>query len=218
MKLLLVGSTGLVGQQVIKQALANSSVTRVTALTRRPVSQLPELSELSDHPKLKNRLVDFDQLSADEDYWQADAVICTLGTTIKIAGSQDAFYRVDHDYPLKIAELANQKGTRVYALNSAMGANPESRIFYNRVKGELERDLQALGFESLALVRPGLIGGHRHEFRIGELLGKYLLTVLGPLLPKALKINPPEKIADSLLNAVIFPEPGTRIIHSRDLV
>ncbi|WP_407274908.1 hypothetical protein V6C39_05835 [Dickeya ananatis] len=97
MKLLLVGATGLVGHQVLLKALAESRITQVTAPVRR---------ELPAHDKLLAPQVSFEHLPQDADWWQADAVICTLGTTIKTAGSQAAFYRVDHDYPLAVARLA----------------------------------------------------------------------------------------------------------------
>jgi len=157
MKLLLVGASGLVGRHVLQLALADPVVAVVVALTRRP---------LPDHPRLTSLQVDFDHLPASADWWQADAVICTQGTTLRPAGSRQAFRRVDHNYPLAVARLARAHGTPTYVLNSAVGANARSRFFYNRVKGELEQDLKAEGFWSLSLVRPGVIGGHRDEFRL----------------------------------------------------
>jgi hypothetical protein len=134
--LLLAGATGLVGQAVLRRALDDARVTRVVAPTRRA---------LPAAPKLDNPLVDFDRLPADAPWWAVDAVICTLGTTIRDAGSPQAFRVVDHDYPLAVARLARQHGASTFALTSAMGADPASRIFYNRTKGELERDLAACG-------------------------------------------------------------------------
>src|SRR3990167_4611377 len=155
-RLMLVGATGLVGQAVLQQALAAAAVAQVVAPTRKA---------LAPHPKLLNPLVDFERLPEDADWWSVDGVVCALGTTIAKAGSQAAFFRVDHDHPLRVAQLARQRGARAYALNSALGADPASRVFYSRTKGELERDLQAIGYPSLTLVRPGLIGGQRQEAR-----------------------------------------------------
>src|SRR5690606_22188574 len=118
--------------------------------TRRP---------LTAHPKLLNPQVDFDALPADADWWQADAVVCTLGTTMRRAGSRAAFRRVDYEYPMAVARLARANGTPAYVLISAISANVESRVFYSRIKGELEQDLAGVGFESLTHIRPGLIGG-----------------------------------------------------------
>lgn len=159
MKLLLVGATGLVGRHVLEVALADARVDQVIVLARRP---------LSPHPKMRALEVDFDHLPDAADWWHADAVICTLGTTMRAAGSKAAFRRVDHDYPLAVARLAHRHGTPAYVLNSALGADPASSIFYNRVKGEVEQALAGVGFASLTYVRPGLIGGSRDEFRLGE--------------------------------------------------
>lgn len=208
MKLLLVGATGLVGGHVLRQALADERVELVVAPSRRA---LPE------QPKLLSPLVDYDHLPEHEAWWQADAVICTLGTTIKTAGSREAFRRVDHDYPLAVAQLARRHGTPTYALNSALGADASSSIFYNRVKGELERALAGLGFSSLTHVRPGLIGGERKEFRTGERLMEVALRALGPLVPPRYRINPAEVIARALLAAAIAAEPGVHVVASEAL-
>ena len=209
MRLILAGATGLVGRHVLARALADPRVTHVVAPTRRP---------LPAHPNLDAPLVDFDALPADAAWWRADAVICALGTTMKTAGSRDAFRRVDHDYPLAIADLARRHGTPVYVLNSAMGADAQSRVFYNRVKGDLESALRTRGFASLTLVRPGLIGGDRDERRLGETLATHLLRTLHPLLPTKWRINPAERIADALLDAALDPPAGVHVVASDALV
>lgn len=208
MKLLLVGATGLVGREVLRLALDDARVAAIVAPVRKA---------LSPHAKLHAPLVDFDQLPPDAPWWLADAVICTLGTTMKVAGTRQAFLRVDHDYPLAVARLARAAGTRTYALNSAAGANAASRIFYNRVKGELERDLEQLGFASLTHVRPGLIGGERDVARAGEGAALRLLRVLGPVLPARWRINPAPRIAQALLEAALAGAPGVHIVSSEQL-
>jgi len=209
MKLLLVGSSGLVGGHVLAMALADPRVSSVVAPTRRA---------LPAHPKLQAPIVDFEALPADAAWWQADAVICTLGTTMRSAGSQHAFRRVDHDVPLAVAKLARQHGTPCHVLNSAIGADADSRFFYNRVKGELERDLDRLGFRSLTHVRPGMIGGKRHEQRTGERVFGAVLTLLGPLVPRRWRINPAPRIAQALLGAAMQAPPGVHIVSSDQLV
>ena len=206
---MMVGATGLVGQQVLRKALASAQVGRVVAPTRRA---------LPTHPKLLNPVVDFDHLPEDAPWWAVDAVVCTLGTTIKVAGSQPAFYRVDHDHPLRVAQLALRQGARAYALNSALGADPASRVFYSRTKGELERDLQALGYPSLTLVRPGLIGGERSQARPAEQLGIRVSQWLRPLLPARYRVVPAERIAHHLLAAALAAAPGVRVLMSEELV
>lgn len=209
MKLLIVGASGLVGSHVLRHALADERVSEVVAPSRRA---------LTAHPKLFVPLVDFEQLPSDAEWWQADAVICTLGTTMKLAGSREKFKRVDHDYPHTVAKLARQHGTPTYVLNSATGADAQSRFFYNRVKGELERDLAGCGFSSLTYVRPGLISGPRQAFRLGERVAECVLKVLGPLLPRSWRINPADNIALALLESAIVARPGMHVVRSATLV
>src|SRR5215212_11248978 len=208
MKLLLVGATGLVGRHVLDVALADARVEAVVAPTRRP---------LPDHPKLLAPAVDFERLPEDADWWRADAVICALGTTMRVAGSKERFRRVDHDYPLTVARLAKQHGTPTFVLNSAMGADPSSRFFYNRMKGELEQDLAKLGFQSLTLVRAGLIGGKRDKPRPAEQGASLVLGVLHPVLPRSLRINPAKTIAQAMLDAAVAACPGQHIVVSAEL-
>lgn len=205
MKLLLLGATGLVGREVLRLALAEPMVSAVVAPGRRA---------LPPHPKLQAPLIDWDALPEQADGWRADAVICALGTTLRAAGSQAAFRRVDLDYPLAAARLARRHGARAYALNSALGADPASRIFYNRVKGELEQALRGLDYPSLTLVRPGLIGGHREQFRAGERAASWALRLAGPLLPRRWRINPARNIARALLDAAVRAEPGLHVVES----
>ena len=207
-RLLLVGATGLVGQAVMQQALADPRVSGLVAPTRKP---------LPVQARLHNPVVDFDQLPTDAEWWKADAVICTLGTTIRVAGSQAAFRKVDHDYPLAVARLALQHGAAAYVLTSASGADPGSRIFYSRTKGELERDLATLGYASLTFVRPGLLGGERAQRRPAEHLGMQVLGVIGPVLPRRYRMVPAESVATALLRHALQPEPGLHVIESESL-
>jgi uncharacterized protein YbjT (DUF2867 family) len=209
MHLLLLGATGLVGKHVLDMALADPRVTAVTAPTRRP---LPE------RPRLSAPVVDFDDLPQDRAHWSADAVICALGTTLKVAGSREGFYRIDHDYPLEIARLAKKSGARTFVLNSAMGADVKSLFFYSRVKGETERDITALGFECTVLVRPGLIDGPRTEPRPMEQLARRVLNLLKPVLPPSMRPNAPEVIARVMLEAAITARPGVTVVPSQELL
>ena len=209
MKILHVGATGLVGKQVLQRLLDAPQVERVIAPTRRQLGIA--------HPRLLNPVVDFDALPVDADWWAADAVICTLGTTINEAGSKEAFRRVDHDYPLHVARLARDRGARAYVLNSAMGASAASSIFYNRVKGELEDDLAALGYPSLVLVRPGLIDGERIQSRPGEARMLAVSRLLRLLLPMKWRPSRAERIADALAAAALDPPPGRTVIGAERL-
>lgn len=208
MRLLLVGATGLVGRHVLDLALADRRIGAVAAPTRRP---------LPDRPKLLAPMIDFGRLPERAEWWRADAVICALGTTMRKAGSEEAFRRVDHDYPLAVAHLAREHGTPAFVLGSAVGASPSSRFFYNRVKGELERDLVGLGFPSLTVVRPGLIGGERDETRPAERIGAAILGLLGPVLPRGWRINPAGRIAQAMIDAALEARPGQHIVGSAQL-
>ena len=203
--LLLVGATGLVGQSVLAQALADPRVTRVVALTRRP---------LPPHAKLLNPLVNFDALPAEAPWWSVETVICTLGTTIKKAGSRHAFRRVDHDYPLAVAALARRHGAASFAVVSSVGADASSRTFYLRTKGEMEVALRSLGFPSLTVLRPSFIGGDRTERRPFEMLALRLFSALPFLLPRRYRVVHAERIARRLLSAGLDARPGTHTVES----
>ncbi|MDR3429954.1 MULTISPECIES: NAD-dependent epimerase/dehydratase family protein [Silvimonas] len=207
--LLLTGATGLVGHAVLRQALADERVSRVVAPTRRA---------LPPHPKLENPVIDFDQLPKDAPWWQVDAVICTLGTTLRVAGSREAFRKVDLEYPLRIALLARRHGARMYALNSAMGAKLGSRVFYLKVKGELEQSLMECDYPSVLIVRPGLLGGDRTEIRPGERFGQVVLGALNGIMPRRFRIVPAEKVARALLEGALAATPGLEILESEDLL
>ena len=209
MKVLHVGATGLVGRLVLARLLQAPRVERVVAPTRRPLA-------LAD-ARLLNPVVDFEALPEDTGWWAVDAVVCTLGTTIADAGSKAAFRRVDHDYPLHVARLARRHGATTFALNSAMGANAGSSIFYNRIKGELEEALLALGYPSLVLVRPGLIDGERERPRAGEGRALAVSRLLRPLLPPKWRPSRAERIADALVQAVLDPPAGRRLVEAERL-
>ncbi len=207
-RLMLVGATGLVGGHVLRLALADPAVEQVVAPTRRALAPLEGLL---------NPVVDFHRLPEDAAWWQVDAVVCALGTTIRAAGSQAAFYKVDHDHPLEVAYLARRHGARAFAFNSALGADAGSRVFYSRTKGETERDLQAVGYPSLTLVRPGLIGGARQESRPAEQAAVRLAQWVEPLLPRRYRVVPAERIARHLLQAALVAAPGVHVLPSEAL-
>lgn len=166
----IAGATGLVGRSLLALLLEHPEVQRVTAIVRRPTGHT--------HPKLMELVVDFDRLEAELAGRSVANVFCCLGTTIAAAGSQEAFRRVDHDYPFALARAARKAGARRFVVVTAAGSNPGSSVFYSRVKGELERDLQPLGFPELAIFRPGLLLGERAERRRGERLA---MALAGPM-------------------------------------
>lgn len=205
---LLLGATGQVGGQLLRLALAHPQVSRIVAPTRRTLA-------VAAAGRLQNPVVDFERLPPDADWWRADAALCALGTTMKLAGSQEAFRRVDHDYVLEAAGLARRAGTPVFVLNSSLGADADSRNFYLRVKGQAERDARALGFESLTIVRPSLLdAGPRPDFRLGETLGLAAARLLGPLIPRRYRPVAAAAVARVMLDAALRAAPGMRVIES----
>ena len=207
LELLLVGATGVVGRHVLSAALDDARVGRVTAPTRRP---------LAAHAKLRNPVVDFSQLDEDAAWWQVDAVICTLGTTIKVARSQAAFAAVDRDLPIRVARLARQQGATRFALNSSLGASHKGN-FYLRTKAEAEDGIRELGFPYYTIVRPSLIDALRAQSRPGERIGIVIARVLKPLIPRPYRAVKPEWIARALIEGVLAQTPGERIIESEQL-
>lgn len=169
-----LGATGLVGGHCLELLLHDGAWSRVTVLARRSLGRV--------HPRLAETVVDFDRLGEHAGAFAASDVFCCLGTTIKQAGSQEAFRRVDHDYVVRSAQLAHERGARRFLLVSALGADAGSRVFYNRVKGEAERDVLALAFEGVALLRPSLLMGRRSEHRAGEAFAQKAAPFVSPLL------------------------------------
>jgi len=209
MKLLLVGATGLVGHHVLQQALNDPGISSIVVLTR---------SAIEEHPKLDVIHVDFDNLPQSAAWWNVDAVICTLGTTMRNAKTKTKFRRVDYDYPLAIATIARQHGASSFVLNSSMGANVSSRFFYNQVKGEIEAAITQLNYPSLTIVRPGLIEGKRDEKRLGEQLMLNFIKVFAGLIPKSMQANPARNIAHHMIEAALQQQIGVRFIRSIKLI
>ena len=210
--LLIAGATGLVGSHALRLALADARVERVVAPTRRP---------LPAHPKLLNPIEDFAHLPPVAPWWRVDGVVCALGTTMAKAGSKTAFEAVDYEMPLAVARLALRHGAQAFALNSALGANPDARVFYSRVKGELEQSLRNMknpGYASLTFVRPGLIGGERPEQRRGESLAIAATRMLSTLLPRRYRLVPAERIAHHLVEAALAATPGVTVLASERLL
>ena len=197
---LLAGATGLIGSFLLERLLASDAYTRVAVWARRDLGK--------QHPKLKCEVVDFERLH--ERRVEAEDVFCCLGTTIKKAGSQAAFRQVDYDYPVALAIAAAGGGARRLLVVSALGANPDSNIFYNRVKGEMEIAVRAAGVPTTIFFRPSLLSGPRAEVRRGERIGEAIGKVLGPLLGKYRPIHA-DLVAQAMLRAALEGRPSGEI-------
>jgi uncharacterized protein YbjT (DUF2867 family) len=204
---LLVGATGLVGRECVRQFAAHPAFERVDALVRRP---LPLELRL---PRVREHVVEFDRLGEHAGLFRVTHVLSALGTTLKQAGSQARFRRVDYDYALEVARLGVEQGAHHFLLVSALGADARSRIFYSRVKGEIEDAVLQLPYRSITIVRPSLLVGDRSEFRLGEEIGKRLAF----LAPRRYKPVPGTVVAAALLRAAVEDRPGPRIVESDEL-
>ena len=171
---LLAGASGLAGGHALEALLGAPEISRVLAVSRRPLGR--------EHPHLANRIVQFERLEAQLKGASCDVALCCLGTTRRRAGSPQAFRAVDVDCVLSFARAAQAAGARRFVVVSSVGANPASRNFYLRTKGEMEQQVAALGFESLDILQPSLLLGWRGETRPLELAATALLPLLNPFL------------------------------------
>jgi len=171
---LLAGASGLAGGCALDALLEAPDVTRVTAVSRRPLAR--------QHPRLANRIVPFERLEAQLQGTRCDVALCCLGTSIRQAGSQQAFRALDVDCVLAFARAAKAAGARRFVAISSVGADPRSGNFYLRTKGEMEEQLAAAGFESLDILQPSLLLGWRAQMRPLELAARAFLPLLNPLL------------------------------------
>lgn len=204
-RVLLLGATGLVGGELLAQLLDDASVDEVRVVARRASGR--------QHPKLVEHIFDLAEMERHADVFSVEQIFCALGTTIKKAGSQERFRFVDHDLPLLAAKLGLASGAQHYLLVSALGANRRSGIFYNRVKGELEDAILALGYRSLTIARPSLLLGPRAERRMGEEIAKRF----GWLMPPKLRPIEGADVARALVDAARRDEPGVCIFESREM-
>jgi uncharacterized protein YbjT (DUF2867 family) len=204
---LLAGATGLVGREILRLLSDDEKIVEVRALVRRP------LPEEDRQPRVRELVTGFDDLQDHPDWFKVDLVFSALGTTIAKARSPEAFRRVDFDYPLAIARAARAAGAGHFLFVSALGADPRSRFFYNRVKGELEEAVIALGFPSVTIARPSLLLGDRRERRFGEEFAKRFAW----LAPPGYAPVRASQVAAALLSAAREAAPGVQILENRRL-
>lgn len=204
---ILAGATGLVGGECLRQLLEDARYRRVVVVTRRDVGAAAQ------HDKVRQVVVEFEQLGERHARLRGDHVFCALGTTIRKAGSQQRFRQVDYEYPLRLAQLALRNGARHFSLVSALGASRSSPFFYSRVKGETEQGLREMGWPSASILRPSVIAGERAESRPLERLSGQLLR----LAPATWRPVPARDIAAAMIAAAQREAPGVTTIESRDI-
>ena len=172
--ILLAGATGLVGSRTLEVLLEANDVSRVLAVTRRPLQR--------EHSRLANRIVQFEKIETQLKGVSCDAALCCLGTTRRQSGSQERFRQVDVDAVLAFARTAQAAGAKRFVVISSVGADPRARNFYLRTKGDMEEELEGLAFESLDILQPSFLMGWRSEMRPLELLALGLMPLVNPLL------------------------------------
>lgn len=203
------GSTGLVGRELVQKLLRDGRYSRVVTLVRRRTPL--------QHEKLIERIVSFDDLQLEKELLQGADVFCTLGTTMKQAGSREAFRQVDYEYPIRLAELAAQQGAAQYLIVTAMGSSKQSLFFYSQVKGQVEEKLVSIGFPALHIFRPSLLLGDRDQARFVERAWAVAMRLLGGILVGRLrkyKAIPGTFVADAMLRAALTDARGIHIYES----
>ena len=201
-----IGGSGLVGQQLILQLLDHPEFVKVRSFVRRPSGMA--------HPKLEEIKIDFDQLQSWKHLVQGDVLFSTLGTTIKTAKTKENQYKVDFGYQLKFALAAFGNNVPTYVLVSSLGANSYSRVFYSRMKGELEEAVSKLSFKKLIIFQPSILDGKRTENRTGE---KIMLAITHFVTQFMLKKYQPTRVdllAAKMIAASLDQSQGIRVITS----
>lgn len=208
-KAILIGATGLIGSELLRQLLADSNYSEVKVLTRRTTGV--------SHSKLKEVLINFDELEKYKTELVGDVLFSTMGTTLKKAGSQEVQYKIDYTYQYNTAKLASDNGVKNLVLLSSAGANAQSKVFYSRIKGELDEAVQKLNFESVAIIRPSMLAGNRKEFRLTE---KILTPIMYAILwlPGIRKYRPIKDtvVAKAMINST-HNTSGVQIIELEDV-
>ena len=209
----LIGGTGLTGAFLVRDLRADPAITKVISVSRKSLN--------SSNAKLTEVLIpDLAELPSIESKIRGQLYFCCLGTTIKKAGSKENFEKVDHDAVVAFAKIAKAHDATSFTFVSAMGANANSMIFYNRVKGRTEDDVKALGLRSLIIFRPALLVGPRTEFRLGERLATVTLVLLSRLLPTRIQkslLTKAETLAARMLAVGKEASPGIHVILAKDI-
>jgi len=191
---IVIGATGLVGEQLVKLLLKDTRFDKVKIFVRR--------SAAINDPKLEEHIIDFD----DQDMWKklvtGDVLYSALGTTLRVAGSKEAQYKIDYTYQYQFARIAAANNIKEYVLISAAGSSPDSKIFYSKMKGELERDIKKLPFEVIHIIRPGMLAGQREKVRTGEQLGIGVMNIISRI-PGLGRLKPIQgkEVACAMINA-----------------
>jgi uncharacterized protein YbjT (DUF2867 family) len=183
---IILGATGLTGGILLEKLLSDSSFNKIKLFSRTSIDK--------QHPKIEEHLINLFQLKNEADKFTADVVFCCIGTTKSKTPATETYRKIDYGIPVAAAKLCKQNGINTFIVMSSLGSDPESKVFYNRFKGEMERDVLAEGLENTYILQPSLIGGSRKENRLGERIAKVSMQLFDFLIPKRYKIIYPETI------------------------
>jgi len=201
-KAIVIGATGMVGTQLIKLLIENPDYSEIISFVRRSGGIIS--------PRLTEHIIDFDKPETWKGLVKGNVLFSSLGTTIAQAKTKDAQYKVDFTYQFNVAKIAAENGVTKYVLISSAGANPESKVFYVKMKGELEKAIQSLPFDIISVIKPGLLAGDRIENRPGEKIGYTLLNGLNKLgLFKRYKPIQASIVAKAMVNAAKAKKSGS---------
>ncbi len=207
----LIGSSGLIGSYLLNYLLEDPCYAKVRILVRRELEM--------DHPRLEVIKLDFnDHESFRKAMEKGEVVFCSVGTTTKnVKGDKELYRRVDVDIPVNAAKFAEISGCRHFLLVSAIGANSKSRVFYSRLKGEVEDRMKEIQIPAISIFRPSLLLGKRKEFRFGELLGQYIFPAIDSVFPSKIRSIKASDVARAMVNASHRSVDGIKIYHYRDM-
>ena len=204
---LVIGATGCVGSQLIDILSKDEAIDSVVCLTRRPVE--------SRHLNVEMHVVNFMALEKYQDLFESITdVVCCIGTTMKQAKTREQFQIVDHYIPKVVARMAQSNDIQSYSLVSSLGANPNSRSFYLRVKGSVEHEIKKAGFPRLFIYRPSLLIGPRHEWRWGERIMGMLFRLFSGVIPKKYAPTYVASLATLMAKNLHQTNDGVHIIES----
>ncbi len=206
---LIIGSTGLIGSQLLQLLLESKEYSTVITFVKRDSG--------IQHLKLKQHIIDFDQPETYKELVAGDDFFCAIGTTIKNAGSQEAFRTVDFEYPKAFATIALQNSVKQFLIVSSLGADANSGNFYLKTKGEIQDFLKDCNFESVSALQPSLLLGNRNEFRLGEKIGAFFMKLFSFLLIGTIKKYKPiesEAVAKAMFDIAQKNYNGFHIFES----
>ncbi len=213
MNVVICGASGLAGASLLEKLLSEPTIHRVISVGRRSLSiQNPKYQEV--------KISDLSDISRHSDELNGDIYFCCLGTTIKTAGNEENFRKVDYVAVIDFARVAQDHHAKKFVVISAMGANSQSTFFYNRVKGQMEEDLQAINLESLVVFRPALLRGNRKEIRLGEKFAVKALNFISPLLPQNIEKSISTSIddlSDKMLKECWEPARKVKFVQPLDI-